>query len=189
MKTELPELNSKNELAIRDAISLLKSDFTTLYSKIGYDKNKASIAWHTLRVSPKGVEMRLKVRGTSIISDFDTEAKERKEQLLNLKPVEMKEKEAEPTAEAQGEGGAMPSAEEVATKGAKPKKEKKVKEPKAPKEKKEGGRVRGTLKNSIMDLINAGETDFKVLMEKTGASKHFTKWLLKQTKKTDTVVE
>jgi len=190
----LPALSPNNEIILKDAITLLKNDFVDLYSEIGYDKSKVGIAWHTLRVSPKGVDMRLKTRGVSTIDkeNIKEEAAEKRKLLLNPKEeVKMEKtaikKEVSKPKEEEIELAEGPGPEAEVAVEEKPVKAKKEKIEKPKKEKVEGevkvkGK-KGVKKAAIMALIDAGETDWKVIVEKTGASQHFSKWLLKQSKK------
>ncbi len=82
MKTLTQE--AEPELLI-DAIKLLKSEFTELYVGLGYDRKEVGLAWHNLRVSPKGNEMLSKfppharTQARTFISDMKEEIAERSE--------------------------------------------------------------------------------------------------------------
>lgn len=72
-----------NPALLRDAVTLLKSDFVGLYVKMGYDRQEVGELWHTLRVSSAGYKLKKDIgapstaQATSFISDIDEEAKTR----------------------------------------------------------------------------------------------------------------
>lgn len=153
-------LNVQDPQVIEDAVRMLKSEFVELYTKLGYDKTHTGVSWHTIRTSPKGQEMRKSIyqgaqhlQATTFITDMEQEVKER-----------AKKKKPSLTAPDQGSENAP--------------------EGKVPKTKssndKASGKVKGDKAKQAKALIEAGETDPEVLVEKVGLSKIYAKTLLKK---------
>ncbi len=51
---------------LKDAMTLLKSDFVALYVAQGYDRKETEMAWHNLRTSAAGHEFRKNLGSPSI---------------------------------------------------------------------------------------------------------------------------
>jgi len=172
-------LDKTDPKVIDDAVRLSKTDFTALYEKMGYTKVLVQIGWHSIRSSKQGQEAmdRYKQSGVNpekqpvtFISNVEEEAAERVKE-----PKAKKEKvEKEKVAKVK---------KEKVVKEKKVKEPKATKEPKAKKEKKAKSGKKGDKSQAIKDLIAAGETDWKVLVEKTGASVVYTKRVLSASKK------
>lgn len=156
-------LDTKNEIVVRDAVRLSKSDFTELYSRSGYDKRHVSLAWHSIRVTPRGRKMMEEIfkgaphmietnQPATFISDMDEEVKERAEELAQ---VSLDQGSDETEHEASEE----------------PKKEKKERKPRE-----------NTKADQAKALILGGETNPDVLIEKVGLSKVYAQTLIKKFK-------
>lgn len=147
------KIDTHDEQVIRDAVSLLKSDFVALYKKMGFDENHTSVSWHTIRTSPQGRAMRESlykgvpkhIQALSMITDFEEEVQDRKTKMNK------KEKSATP------QGGI--AVEE------KPKKS-------------FGGS--GEKGNRAKELIAQGVTDAKELAAQAGISKVYAGRLLEK---------
>lgn len=160
---ETKVLNLQDEQVITDAVKMLKTDFVAVYTEMGYDKAKVSLAWHSCRTSKRGQELKQSLppgnnaQAASFVSEPKEEAQERLKK-QSKKKVTVQEVAAELVAEE---------------------KPKVKKEKKAPKE---GQGKKGEKGKLIRELIAKGITDPKELVEKSGASKLYVSWVLKNPK-------
>lgn len=146
------KVDTQDEQVVRDAVSLLKSDFVALYEKLGFDKTHTSIAWHTIRTSPAGRNMSATLRkgvpghiqALSVITDFDEEIQARKK---------MSKKKKEEVAPDQGS--------------------------EVPQEKRKFGGS-GEKGNKAKELIAQGVTDAKELAAQAGVSRVYAGRLLEK---------
>lgn len=156
-----------------DAVRMLKSQFTELYCKMGYDEKDTGIAWHQIRVSSAGRTLMEKeykgmrhIQAKTFISDMDEEANER----LNKKPNNNKMTKKEKSIE-------QVPAKETEVVEPKPTKEKKVKVPKEPKSAIVDS-DRGKKTAVAKELIAGGETNAAIIAEKSGAAVAYVRTLL-----------
>lgn len=173
-------LDTKNEIIIRDAVRLLKSDFTELYTRLGYDRRHVSLAWHSIRVSPKGRKLLTQIfkgaphmiqnnQAATFISDMDEEVEERAKQLAQTPSDQGSEKETEYEMVDDLEPTQDPELQEEL------KKEKSQEKG----ERKKAGRS-GDKGEKAKALILGGVTDPAVLMKEVGLSKVYAHKLLKK---------
>ena len=88
----MKQLDIKTLEVLEDAVRLLKSDFVELYKEMGYNPSEVGEAWHSLRVSPRGMKLKSSIRSTSVnqATSFISNAKEEAKARLGKK----KEKES-----------------------------------------------------------------------------------------------
>lgn len=173
METKTLTLDKNDPKVIDDAVRMSKSDFTAVYEALGYNKTLVGVAWHTIKTSPAGRAKideykqnglpSIETQPATFIGNVAEEVQERKE--------------------SEGKKTKVKKEKVVKEKVAKVKKEKAPKTAKPVKEKKEKSGKKGDKSQAIKDLIAAGETDWKVLVEKTGASVVYTKRVLAANKK------
>lgn len=179
--SNMKTLDTKNEIVIQDAVRLLKSDFTELYTRLGYDKRHVSLAWHSIRVSPKGQKLLTQIfkeaphmtqnnQAATFISDMDEEVEERAKQLAQTPSDQGSEKETEYEMVDDLEPTQDPELQEEL------KKEKSQEKG----EKKERKAKSGTKAEQAKALILGGITDPAVLVEKVGLSKVYAQTLIKK---------
>lgn len=160
---ETKVLNLQDEQVITDAVKMLKSDFVAVYTEMGYDKMKVSLAWHSCRTSKKGQEIRQNLpsgnnaQAASFVSEPKEEAQERLKKQSKKKVI--------------AQEGVV---EDVVEEKPEIKKEKKVL--------KEGQGKKGEKGKLIRELIAQGIIDVGELVEKSGASKLYVGWVLKNSK-------
>src|SRR6185436_7985492 len=76
-----PLNQESNPQLLRDAVTLLKSDFVGLYVKMGHDRQEVGELWHKQRVSSAGHKLKKEIgaptiaQATGYISDIDEEAR------------------------------------------------------------------------------------------------------------------
>lgn len=170
-----PTLDQTNPQVIEDAVKLLKSDFTALYEKQGYNKVLVGIAWHNIRVTPKAQALAKQLhppghshdQALSFISDVDEEVQARKEEKPKKKKVKTQEV-------VKTESVSVVTVDVIE----KPKKEKK--EPIVTGEKSEKG-ARGKIAKEL--LARPGGATVEELMEKAGVAKLYAQMLIRQSKK------
>lgn len=80
----MKKLNLQDKQVMEDACRLLKSEFTKLYVKLGYDGSAVGLAWHSIRTSATGHDLMKKFskglppgNAASSFIDVDEEAKYR----------------------------------------------------------------------------------------------------------------
>lgn len=89
-------LDKTNKTVVDDAVRLLKSDFVSLYEKLGYNKVLLGVSWHSIRTSKQGQDLigQYQKKGLNplkqpltFISNVEEEAEERGKSQKKVKLV------------------------------------------------------------------------------------------------------
>lgn len=161
------EIDKQSESVIKDATELLKNDFVALYEGLGYDKTKAGLAWHAIRVSPKG---RAAMDALKLPKHIQAKTM-----------IDVKEEVAARTSK-KGKKDKVAAAEEEVAEAPKAKKEKVAKDKKVAKQSADGSE-RGQKTAIAKELIAKGEKDAKIIAEKSGAAIAYVRTLLYNSRK------
>lgn len=159
-----------------DAVRLLKSDFISLYKEMGHDPDRAASLWHEIRVSPKGLRLRVSIKAsaingaTSFIADIKEEARIRlkKKGIIDPELIDTTTNEEVVDQVTQSH---QTEKEQI----------KKIKTNLTNKT-----MAKGEKANKVKELVDSGITDVNVIVEKAGVNKLYAKNLLKKFGVTET---
>ncbi len=146
----MQEFNKQDPKIIQDAVRLLKSQFVEVYTKLGYERLEVSVGWHTMRMSPKGREIAASIYHGASHLQAATFISDVNEE------VKERQKKKSPTAVE----------------------EKKKDEIESNNNQQINNMAKGDKAKQAKDLIEKGETNPDVLVEKIGLSKIYAKTLI-----------
>lgn len=182
--TTMEKIDRTKESVILDAVRMGKGNFVELYEGMGHDKADAGLAWHQIRVSPKGRATmdaeyaKAFPRGIphvrqplTFVSDVQEELKARQIEYKQQNRTAMTKKKADASAAAPAKGAKK-------DKSAKAERPAKVQTPAVEATEAVADGDRGKKTAVAKQLIANGETNAAAIAEKSGAAVAYVRTLL-----------